>query len=66
MTGSEDFTYVTEKSILDLSSRGGVPVVQRLMLNFSRFNVSASPMDGGYVSALFLKCLPAGYLVLPT
>ena len=66
MIASEDFTYVTDKSMLDLSRRGGVPVVHRFMLNLRRFSVSARPIDGGSVSALFLKCLPAGYFVLPT
>jgi hypothetical protein len=40
---------VTEKSIVYLLSRGGVPVVQRLILKFKRFKESANPIEGAYV-----------------
>jgi hypothetical protein len=50
MTASDDFTSVTEKSMVSLLRRGGVPVVALFMLNLSFFNVSAKPIDGGYVS----------------
>lgn len=66
MTASDDFTSVTEKSIVYRLRRGGVPVVALFMLNLSFFNVSAKPIDGGYVSSLFLIWRPAGYLTLPT
>ncbi len=66
MIGSDDFTSVTERSIVYRFNRGGVPVVHRLILNFSLLRVSASPIDGGSVCSLFRKCRPAGYFVFPT